>query len=385
MRIVYFIVFNLFLFTQTIAQDALTHIADFFEFELGKESEDSNHYRTKLVLAPVVAYEPNTSFQFGVGTKLLFKFNHSTPETRTSNLPASITYTLKNQFIVASDYTFFTNNEDYLIKGRNHFLKYPISYYGSGLVIPEGKKVDIELYNLLFEPLILKRVYKKLFVGGGIRWNTVWDEKLADHEEQSPESGAVLNALGTTSTGVEFAVTIDSRDNVLNALNGNFLEFTHGVYSKSLGGTNNFGISNLDARAYIQLWDHRLDVLALQFYSRFTWGDMPIFELSALGGRDLLRGFPEGRFSNKHAIFFQPEFRWQTLERLGLVFYTGVGDVFSTAKQGLNLGNLKYSIGTGLRLKIVKSENLNIRFDYGVGFGADTPEHNFYLGIAEAF
>lgn len=69
-----------------------------------------------------------------------------------------------------------------------------------------------------------------------------------------------------------------------------------------------------------------------------------------------------------------------------MVFYAGVGDVFTNAKKDLSISSLKYSLGSGIRLKIVKSENLNIRIDYGVGFGpTSTTEHNLYLGIAEAF
>ena len=41
-------------------------------------------------------------------------------------------------------------------------------------------------------------------------------------------------------------------------------------------------------------------------------------------------------------------------------------------------------MGTGLRIKIIESENLNIRIDYGRGFGVEN-DGNFYLGIAESF
>ncbi len=366
-------------------QNFLDKLTDIFEFEFGKEKKDTTLYRSKMVLAPVTAYEPNTSWQFGVGTKVLFKFGKSGLDTRTSNLPASITYTLRNQYIVASDYNFFTNHENYLIKGRNHFLKYPISYYGSGIFLPDGEKIEVELYNVLFEPLFMKRIYKKWFVGGGIRYNVNWGERLAESEVRTEASDIILGELGTASTGLEFASTIDSRDNILNALHGHLIEFTHGVYDKSLGGTNNFGISRLDARTYYKVSEHNLNVVAFQLFSRFTWGKTPLTELSTLGGRDLLRGFPEGRFSNKHAIFLQPEFRWQTLDLLGMVFYAGAGDVFSDINE-FSFNNMKYSLGTGLRLKIVKSENLNIRFDWGIGFGPNTKaESNFYFGIAEAF
>jgi hypothetical protein len=77
------------------------------------------------------------------------------------------------------------------------------------------------------------------------------------------------------------------------------------------------------------------------------------------------------------------EYRRQALGRIGLPFFGGVGDV-TDQLSNLGVGSLKYSLGSGLRLKIVRSENLNIRIEYALGLGK-SPDHNFYLGIAEAF
>jgi hypothetical protein len=49
--------------------------------------------------------------------------------------------------------------------------------------------------------------------------------------------------------------------------------------------------------------------------------------------------------------------------------------------QQFQFGNLKPNYGIGARFKIDKSENLNLRFDWGFGDASNS----FYLGIAEAF
>ena len=366
-------------------QEFVEKITNFFEFDLGKRNhtEYPNQFVSKVVLAPVVNYEPSTSLGMGVGAKLLFKPNGAGLETRTSNVPISVTYTLRNQFIFFSGYTVFFKEESYLLKGFLEFSKFPISYFGIGSNTLEEDKLEISFNNFLLEPLLLKQIAPKLFIGGGIRYNTNYKTVLEEGTDELPEGTSLQSSIGSTSTGIELAFTYDSRDNVLNALNGNFLEFTHGFYGKTLGGTHQFMLSKLNFRQYIRINPLKLDVLGLEWYARYAWNDAPPLELSELGGAEFMRGFQEGRYRDRLAIFAQAEYRWQALERIGLVFFAGAGDV-SKDLRTFQIPNLKFSLGSGIRLKIVKSENLNIRFDYGFGFGNEN-EHNFYLGIAEAF
>lgn len=371
-------------FLSASAQDVLGRMTDFFEFELHNQSGDTTAYATKVVTAPIIAFEPSTSLQFGVGAKILFKFRGSTPETRTSNIPFSIKYTLRNQVLLTSEFTLFTNREDYLIKGKGVFLKFPFSYFGIGNTTKERDVIELNINNLLFEPLLLKRIRGDLFVGGGLRYNYVWNGRFLEGMGESSADRIFLDDLNTLASGLELASTFDSRDNVLNAINGSFVEFTHGFYGRALGGENRFMLTKLDARKYYKIKHRELDVLAFQFFSKFSFGEVPLYELSALGGRDLLRGFQEGRFNDRHAVFAQAEYRWQALKSLGLVAYAGMGDVFGNLREDVRWDTMKYSIGTGLRFKIVRSENLNIRLDYAFGFGPSN-DHNLYLGLAESF
>lgn len=367
------------------AQKLLEKVTDFFEFNIGKDRPgDSTYYRTNVVAAPVITYEPSTSLGLGIGAKMLFKFPGAGLETRTSNLPISISYTLRNQIILFSGFTVFFNRERYLLKGQALYLKYPLNYFGVGSDTRNDDVSEITFDQFLFEPLLLKRLKGNLFVGGGIRYNTIYNTRLNEDHEGEPEGTSLQDSLGSTSAGLELAITYDSRDNVLNAHRGNFLEFTHGFYGTVAGGTNEFMLTKLDIRQYVPISVRRPDdVLALEWYTRISWNDTPPLELSALGGPELLRGFQEGRFRDRITFYAQAEYRWQALERVGLVFFGGAGDV-TERLQDLQLENLKYSLGTGLRLKIVKEEDLNIRIDYALGFGEER-DRNFYLGIAEAF
>ncbi|HEX8546156.1 MAG TPA: BamA/TamA family outer membrane protein [Cytophagaceae bacterium] len=368
------------LFLSDSRAQMLDKVLDFFEIETNEKAaaRDSTRYPSKLVLAPIISYAPETNWAIGVGAKFLFKFRGSTKETRTSNMPISALYTLNNQILLYSGYTIFFNEEKYLLKGNLKYSKFPQFYYGIGNNTPETNE---ELYNysqILVEPLLLKRLAGKLFAGGGIRY-------LKVHKVDFPAGGVtdqeqLPGYRGGVSTGAELAVSYDDRDNVLYATKGSLLEFTTGFYGKAAGGQFNYRVYKADLRKYFKVFPNRLDVFAMQLYGYVSEGNVPLAEYARFGGGELMRGYYEGRYRNLVQIAAQVEYRWQLLPRIGFVFFGGVGDVAPSLAR-FTVNDLKPSFGLGLRFKIVKEENLNIRFDYG--FGKKT--QNYYLNIAEAF
>ncbi len=366
-------------------QGFIEDILELLEIPLNKKAvaEDSTRYPAKLVVSPVVAFEPATNWGAGVGAKILFKFKGSGPETRTSNLPISALYTLNNQILLQSGYTIFFNQEKWYLEGNLGFSKFPQAYFGIGNLTEEENEETFSFTNYLIEPLLLKRVYKKLFIGGGIRYNIIANTELEEEGDLIREMPTGFD--GSNSAGLEVAAVWDNRDNVLNASRGNFIEFKQGFYEEAVGGTHQFRFNQLDARTYIKPWKRKDDVIAFHLFGRFSWGDVPVGELSLLGGVESARGYQEGRFRDRHTISSQVEYRLPIWDRIGMVFFAEAGDVFRNTDD-LDWEKIKYGAGLGLRLKIVKSENLNIRFDYGFGFGRSNDfVGNYYLGIAEAF
>ena len=80
----------------------------------------------------IITSSPETNFAFGTGAKYLFKFNGSGEETRVSNMPMTLQYTLNNQFFLYSGFEVFTNQEEWVIEGNLLFQNYPRLYYGIG-------------------------------------------------------------------------------------------------------------------------------------------------------------------------------------------------------------------------------------------------------------
>lgn len=380
-------ILSIFTFFNTFAQEEssldknLNDFKEFFTLHPNKKSveKDSTLYASKLIMAPIIGYAPETSFSLGVGAKYLFKFNGSGDETRTSNMPITARYTLNNQFILFSGFEVFTNQEEWVITGNFTFKNFPRLFYGFGRNSLEQDEETFDFHQFLIEPLFLKRMFfKYLFVGGGVRYNHIYGvetEKNGVLESVSPSG-----FKGSTSSGLELAIMYDSRDNILNASNGFFARVSHGFYGKVLGGTQKFQLSRFDARYFFKPFKNLDDIIGFQAIGRFTHQDTPFSELALFGGEEILRGYIEGRYVDKHILATQVEYRKNIFGRLGMVAFAGFGDITNNTKN-FKLKNLRPSIGLGLRFLLDREENLNIRLDWGSG--RDT--NNLYLNIAEAF
>ncbi|WP_378178830.1 BamA/TamA family outer membrane protein [Aquimarina sp. SS2-1] len=379
----YFILVSVLLFPSfhLISQD-FDEVKEFFTFYPNKKAvqKDSSLYLSKFIAAPIISYSPETSFGFGTGAKYLFKFKGSGPETRVSNLPISLRYTLNNQFIFFSGFEVFTNQEKWVIEGNLLFQNYPRLFYGIGRDSTTDNEEEYNYYQVLIEPIFLKQLFTRyLFIGAGFRYNQIFNTKV--------EVGGLLNIDrpegfdGSRAVGIEGAVLYDSRNNILNADKGWYLEFTYGRYDKTIGSTQNFDLTRFDLRHYIAPFNKNNDIIAFQALGYFSRGDVPFNELALFGSDQILRGYREGRFVDRDLLATQIEYRKQFgTSRFGAVAFVGAGDIYQNVNE-FQFKNLRYNFGAGLRFMVDRSENLNIRIDWGFGRSSNY----LYLGIAEAF
>lgn len=360
----------------------IDNVKEFFTFYPNKNAveRDSTIYRQKFIAAPVVSYAPETNFAFGTGAKYLFKFNGSGDETRVSNMPITLQYTLNNQFFLYSGFEVFTNQEKWVIEGNLLFQNYPRLYYGIGSNAPDSAEEQYDYYQFLLEPIFLKQMFHRyLFIGAGFRYNHIYKTQIDPNGLIAQNQPEGFN--GSTSVGAELALLFDSRSNVLNAQNGWYFEFTHGLYNKVLGGTNRFNLTRFDLRHYFNVSDKNEDIFGFQFVGQFSRGNLPFSEFSFFGGSEIMRGYQEGRFVDRDLLAAQVEYRKNFKDsRWGLVGFAGTGDVYDNVNT-FQFKNLKPNYGVGARFSIDKKENLNLRLDYGFGKGTS----GFYLSIAEAF
>ena len=121
-------------------------------------------------------------------------------------------------------------------------------------------------------------------------------------------------------------------------------------------------------------------VLAFQFMMHFSHGDTPLHELGRLGGNESLRGYFEGRYSERNLFVTQVEWRQKISRLWGITAFAGLGGVAPTIDQ-FDIMSLRPAVGVGVRFLIDTEEDLNLRLDFGGG----QEKISYYFKIAEAF
>lgn len=382
MKLIHIFIFIIFigLIPNDLHGQSLEKIINFLTVHPNKKAvaRDSTLYPAKAIFTPVISFAPETNWSIGVGMKGLFKMRGSGPETRTSNLPLTIQYTVENKYLFFSGFEIFSPQERYMLTGNIRVQSFPSLYFGVGQDTPKTNEEEFAYRQILLQPILLKNLFRKyLFFGAGIRFNKIAGvdfepDGLISRSEQ-------VGARGSTSLGLELAMIYDSRDNILNAYEGMFISLTHGFYNKVLGADQKYQLSKLDFRYYAQPLGNTSSILGFHFLGRFTIGEPPLLDMGRLGGDEIMRGYFSGRFTERHLIATQVEWRQKLTLRWGVVAFAGIGNVASTTDSFLE--NIRTSVGVGIRFLVDEEENLNVRLDFGLG----NEKANYYFKIAEAF
>ena len=173
-------------------------------------------------------------------------------------------------------------------------------------------------------------------------------------------------------------VSYDSRNHIFYPTDGGIYELGTIVFSEYLGSDFNYTKTLVDLRHYLGFADDQ--VLAFHLWYNFVSGSTPFYDLPLLGGDNIMRGYFEGRYRDKHYFATQLEYRIRVWWRFGLVGFVGVGDVANKIST-FELSKFKYSAGAGLRFRIDETELWDLRVD--VGFGKNTS--GFYFHYNQAF
>jgi len=376
-----FIAVNFLMFPLKIEAQGIEKVIKFLTVYPNKKAveRDSTIYPSKAIFTPIVSFAPETSLSFGVGMKGLFKLKGSGPDTRTSNIPITAQYTLENKYLFYSGFQIFFPGERYILAGNLRVQSFPSLYFGVGQDAPESNEEKFSYSRILFEPIFLKNLFiPKFYMGGGFRYSKVGNVEaepggLLENSEQP-------GALGSTSSGLQLAMIYDSRDNLLNAKKGVYIAITHGFYGKFMGSTQGYGLTRFDLRYYMQPLQSPNSVLAFQFRTHFSYGDTPLQELGRFGGSSTMRGYFEGRYTDRDLFATQVEWRQKLTPRWGVTAFVGFGGVAPTLNQ-FSIDKTHPAVGVGVRFLIDKKEDLNLRLDFG--FGQKKVKN--YFNIAEAF
>lgn len=194
----------------------------------------------------------------------------------------------------------------------------------------------------------------------------VTDNSLFNTEPPPGSEGGWVNSLKT-------GLLWENRDSEFNPTGGNRAEITLQYAPNLLSNDFEMASFSIDVRQYARLIN--FVTVAGRVRARVTSGDVPYWELSALGEENTLRGYPRNRFMGTSSIEYNLELRkWlfyfpRSRIKLGGQLFTDIGRVFTGADAfGDLFEDYKQTFGFGGAISLFNPDFI-LRGD--VGFSED--------------
>lgn len=330
----------------------------------------------KIGLLPSAFYTPETRLGFGGLLYSYFKLGNNDSLNKKSNSQTYLSYTINKQFAVENDYQIWLAKNNLYLTGSVDYSRFPQFYYGIGNSTKESERIMYSYDLFRFQSKCLHRIVNHFYGGLFFNYQKVYNQDIELMSNQ--QCGDIYGGKGFTSKGIGPVFIVDCRDNPLNPAKGFYIETSYLNFKNLLMNKHMFSSFTLDLRKYHTLWQRLVSNSNL--YLSFNKGMVPYRLMPEIGGPRFLRGYYRGRFRDNNMFILQQEFRMPIYKMFGLAIFGGIGNVASQTKELLTNG-IHYNYGMGIRIRVNKKENTNLRIDYGI----TKDSHGLYIVFAEAF
>ena len=342
-----------------------------------KEDEKSGKgEKNQLLALPIVYYTPETKIASGVGGIYYLRSLNDPLKGHPSTIFMDIIYTQKKQFIIEITPDLYLTKGEFHLVGYLGFKKYVEKLYGLGSQTSENMEEDYIYRSVKLKFSLRNRISPGFYAG------IQYDFEHSKITEMKPggilDSGDVLGKEGGTISGLGIILVQDNRDNLFFPSKGTLLQAYAMVFNSAFASDYSFNRFTFDFRQYMTVFFKH--VLAFQQNVIVTSGNVPFQRLPMLGGPSVMRGYIQGRFRDKKAIYLQMEYRVPLIWRLSAAGFVGYGDVAAKLK-ALKLNDFKISGGLGIRYQVNRKSGTNVRLDFGFAKG----NFGVYAMINEAF
>jgi outer membrane protein assembly factor BamA len=367
-------------------------VTDYYRMLFAKKSVAEHDSAKKKSIGPFYTPLPYPGYSLVTGGMIgainsLSFYTHYGDGAKMSNISVENMYTQNKQLLNIVRSNIWLNHEKYNLLGDWRYYQYPNITYGLGskTLLSDVSKVDYSLLRVY--EVVMRQVNKNVCVGLGYSLDYHWN--IA--ETNNPEIvNTDFDKYGYSNTSVSSGITLNFQfDNRLNSNNP-----AKGVYANLqirdnltvLKSDNNWQSATLDFRYYIPISKRTGNRIALWSYNVVILGGIPpYFDLPSTGwdtNDNTGRGYIEGRFRGRNALYFEAEYRFTITKNgfLGGVLFSN----FSSFSEPISnkFEKINPSYGLGLRIKVNKFSNTNLCIDYGFGAGGS---RGFAFGLNENF
>lgn len=344
---------------------ALLVVSLWSSFLAGQEAKTS-----RLVL-PAIGSAPETGFQYG----LVFMRVRRPAEDRPTIDQAYVLLTTKHQYQFTLEHDAWTAGDIWRKYVKLDLLDFPRPFYGVGADAPDSAE---EWFTARTVQVTAKLQYRLSGPWYGLLVARALDTSIRDAEPgRAVASGTPRGSAGGAIVQAGAGVTYDSRDDIIGAEEGRYLEAYFSVADRAIGSDFTTNRAMIDGRAFAR---RGRGVLAGQVYVELNSGAPPFDQLSLAGSAAVLRGYERGRYRDRALAAVQLEWRAPIAGRWSYSLFGGVGGIGDTLGK---VGAIALpTVGGGLRVRPFRAERTSLRLDYAKGRGGSS---GLYIAINEAF
>jgi surface antigen Omp85-like protein len=336
--------------------------------------------RPKTTVLPVVSYSEVTGFQYGATVLRSYRASRDS-SARASSLSAYVALTTRDylKWYVQSDAWWGRGNSRHW-RSRLEYISYPLPFYGIGGSAPDSVEEWYSSGVLTVHGFAQRAVRPSTYIHAGARY-------VRSHLREWEDGGLLASGVfpgakpggpGKSVVTGELGIVVDTRDNLVAPRAGTYIRMIPSVASGWFGSEFAFRRLTVDWRSYGTLG--RLTTARQIQYDGVAGGAVPFDQLPMIGADTAMRGYPRGRYRDRHAVTAQVEIRTPHWRRAGAVAFGGAGTV-RHALTALDLEGWFPTAGIGLRYVLLPRDRTVARVDFGIGRGS----FGINLGIGEAF
>lgn len=335
----------------------------------GSEITEQNPFNYSVVAGPY--YSSSASFSIALGVLGRYSWDLKDPDLQLSQVSAVAQVSLKGMISAKVLGQNYLRNDRWRWHYELRWQRQPMDIWGIGY--EQGRYAQKEEYNrhhILFDTELMMRVARKTYLGVNLLLKHTDASNLSEHEKIGCQNYKIFAA------GIGPTLQVDMRDNSSNASRGWFLRLDNVFFPRHV---NNYAFSRTDfvVSAYHPLW--RGAVGCFEVHSLFNYGDnVPwtmLAQVAENGSR--MRGYYEGRYTDRNIIEGQVELRQHVWKNFGVVAFAGAANVFPYFTH-FQWRHTLPNFGAGIRYRF---KGTVLRLDFG--FTQNNP--GFVFNVNEAF
>lgn len=317
-------------------------------------------------------YSSTTSLGIGLVAAGVYRMDQHDTITQPSVMSVYGNVSITGFYLLGVRGTNIFPGDKYRLLYNLYFFSFPSNFWGWGYhdgANKDNKSTYLRLQNQVKLDFLF-RLSHNLYLGPMVSFDYVSGRNFSKPELLHGQEKTTL------TTGVGASISYDTRDLITNAYKGIYLKFEQGIYPSFMGNKYAFYMTDVIVDWYKKIW--KGGVIAVDFHSKFNYGDVPWTMMSRLGGVARMRGYYEGQYRDNNITELQVELRQHIWRRNGIAVWAGAANVYKDFKT-FNFKQTLPNYGIGYRWEFKK--RVNVRLDLGFGKGST----GFMFNINEAF